>query len=147
MSIYNKAIIIESAKAFAQSEIMGDGAVSATAKQLGETPTFVHWEMVRSDFTAAYQTAKKCNPLAADKGWERITKRMCEAYGLGKPKSEAKVSVDKQAKRETAKLETAKLVESAGITEDSTEAAIVKSKEAERGSGSIHGGKECWQKQ
>jgi len=125
MSAYDKAIVVESAKAFAQSEIMGDGAVSATAEQLGETPTFAHWEVVRSDFTAAYQTAKKCNPLAAGKGWERITKRMCEAYGLGKPKSEAKVSVDKQAKRESAKLESAKLVEKAGITADSTAEQIL----------------------
>jgi hypothetical protein len=125
MSAYNKAIVVESAKAFAQSEIMGDGAVSATAEQLGETPTFVHWEIVRGDFTIAYQAAKKCNTLAADKGWERIAKRMCEAYGLGKPKSEAKVSVDKQVKREAVKLEASKLVESAGITENSTAEEIL----------------------
>jgi len=150
VSIYDKAIVIGSAKAFAQSEIMGDGAVTDAAQQMTEKPSFVHWEMVRNDWTAAYQVAKKCNVLTANRGWERITKRMCETYGLGKPKSEAKVSVDKQASREAVKLETAKLVSDSGITAESTaeeilavagkstgakqlalqQAAILKSKEA-----------------
>ena len=125
MSTYDKAIVVGSAKAFAQSEIMENGAVADIAHQMTEQPSFVHWEIVRVDWTAAYAIAKKCNTLATNKGWERITKRMCEAYGLGKPKSEAKVSAEKQASRESAKLESAKLVESAGITADSTTEEIL----------------------
>ena len=125
MSSYNKAIIIESAKAFAQSEFLGEGAVKDTASQIGENPSFPHWEMVRGDWTAAYAIAKKCNTLTSNRGWERITKRICEAYGLDKPKSEAKVSVDKQASREASKLEAAKLVSDSGITADSTAEQIL----------------------
>jgi len=125
MSTYDKAVVVGSAKAFAQSEIMGDGAVADVAQQMTEQPSFVHWEMVRVDWTAAYQVAKKCNTLATNKGWERITKRMCEAYGLGKPKSETVASAEKQAKRESAKAEAVKLVADSGITEKSTAEEIL----------------------
>ena len=124
MSTYDKAVVIESAKAFAQSELMGDGAVRSTTEQMGETPTFAHWEAVRLEWVPAYQTAKKCNVDAANAGWGRLAKRMNEAYGLDKPKAEGTAST-KADKREAAKAEAVKLVEKAGITADSTAEEIL----------------------
>lgn len=151
MSNYNKAIVVESAKAFAQSELMGDGAVRSTTEQMGEAPTFAHWEVVRLDWVPAYQSAKKCNVDAANAGWGRLAKRMNEAFGLSKPKAEGAAST-KADKREAAKADSAKLVKQAGVTEKSTardilalagkatgaqqkaltDAAIVKNKETEK---------------
>ena len=124
MSTYDKSVVIESAKAFAQSELMGDGAVRSTTEQMGETPTFAHWEMVRLDWVPAYQTAKKCNVDAANAGWGRLAKRMNEAYGLDKPKAEGAASA-KADKRESAKAEAVELVKKAGITEKSTAKEIL----------------------
>ena len=124
MSTYDKAVVLESAKAFAQSELMGDGAVRSTAEQMGETPTFAHWEIVRLDWVPAYQAAKKCNVDAANAGWGRLTKRMNDAYGLDKPKAEGTAST-KADKREVAKAEATKLVSDSGITADSTAEQIL----------------------
>ena len=80
---------------------------------------------------------------------KRMTQRTLENLGVERPKALG-ASADKQAKRETEKLETAKLVSDSGITADSTaeeilaiagkstgakqlalqQAAILKSKEA-----------------
>ena len=124
MSTYDKSVVIESAKAFAQSELMGDGAVRSTTEQMGETPTFAHWEIVRLDWVPAYQAAKKCNVDAANAGWGRLAKRMNDAYGLDKPKAEGAAS-DKATKRESAKAEAVKLVTAAGVTEKSTAQEIL----------------------
>ena len=124
MSTYDKSVVIESAKAFAQSELMGDGAVRSTTEQMGETPTFAHWETVRLDWVPAYQAAKKCNVDAANAGWGRLAKRMNDAYGLDKPKAEGAAG-EKADKREAAKADAVKLVEKAGVTADSTAEEIL----------------------
>jgi hypothetical protein len=124
MSAYDKSVVVESAKAFAQSELMGDGAVRSTTEQMGEAPTFAHWEVVRLDWIPAYQSAKKCNVDAANAGWGRLAKRINEAFGLDKPKAEGAAST-KADKREAAKAESVKLIEKAGITADSTAEQIL----------------------
>ena len=55
---------------------------------------------------------------------KRMLQRTLENLGIEKPKAPG-ASAEKQAKRETAKLETAKLVESAGITAESTAEEIL----------------------
>lgn len=56
---------------------------------------------------------------------KRMTQRTLENLGIERPKSEAKGSVNKQASREAVKLEATKLIESAGITADSTAEQIL----------------------
>jgi len=55
---------------------------------------------------------------------KRMLQRTLENLGIEKPKSVG-ASADKQASREAVKLETAKLVESAGITAESTAEEIL----------------------
>ena len=55
---------------------------------------------------------------------KRMLQRTIDNLGIEKPKAPG-ASAEKQAKRETEKLETAKLVESAGITEKSTAEEIL----------------------
>lgn len=105
MDTFNASSIKEAATDFANSEVQADKAVKAVATEMGVKPTFTLWNLVSADFKAAYQVARKCDIVAADKAWQRMTGRMASNYGLNKPAAENKESRakslvrDKQAKQ------------------------------------------------
>ena len=82
---------------------------------------FVAFTAKQKELIAQLVLAKlSANTDAASTMFTRVTGNL----GIVKPKA-AGASAEKQAKRETAKLETAKLVESAGITADNTAEEIL----------------------
>ena len=94
------AAIKASAVDFARSEVLGDEAVKALAKVLGDTPTFTRWDLTFADWKLAYAGEKKCTPEAAQKAAERMAHRLNVAYGLEKPKAESKAAKAKAEQRE-----------------------------------------------
>lgn len=108
--MYEKSVVTANAIAFAKSEVLGDGAVKAIAAAIGATPTFAHWEIVRGDFVPAYRLEKKCGEDAVVKAWERLAKRMRDAFGVVKPKSASPSASKKSAAREGKAAKIAGLV-------------------------------------
>ncbi len=81
------AAIKAAAVQFAQSEVFGEEAVKATAAVMGTTPTYTFWGLVSTQFVTDYTAARKCSEDAANKAWQRMARRMKDAYGLEKPKA------------------------------------------------------------
>jgi propanediol dehydratase small subunit len=104
-ALFNSVSVKEAATDFALAEVKADASVKTIAGEMGIKPTFTLWNLVSADFKAAYQVARKCDIVAADKAWQRMTARMASAYGLNKPAAEKKESKakalvrDKQAKQ------------------------------------------------
>lgn len=95
------AAIKASAVDFARSEVLGDEAVKALAKVLGDTPTFTRWDLTFTDWKLAYAAEKGCSAEAAQKAAERMAHRLNLTYGMEKPKAESKAAKAKAEQRES----------------------------------------------
>lgn len=118
MSIVNLAVAIQAYDAANAARTEAGTTIIAGFKGLD----YLAFGTQQSAIIAQLVSAKLSdNPDSA----KRMLQRTLENLGIERPKSETKVSVDKQEKRESAKAEAVKLVESAGITADSTAEEIL----------------------
>ena len=101
-ALFNSVSVKEAATTFAKSEVAADNAVKAIATEMGIKPTFTLWNLVSTDFKAAYQVARSCDMQGADKAWQRMMFRMSSDFGLNKPAVEKKESKAKALVRDKA---------------------------------------------
>ena len=145
MSIVNLAVAVQSYDCASTVRTEQGQVIIAGFKGLD----YAQFTAQQSGIVAHLVSAKLSDNAESAK---RMLQRTLENLGIEKPKAEGKASADKQVKRETAKLDAAKLVESAGITAETsaedilakavkatgaqqkalTDAAIVKNKETEK---------------
>jgi hypothetical protein len=101
-ALFNSVSVKEAATDFALAEVKADASVKTIAGEMGTKPTFTLWNLVSTDFRAAYETARKCDAVASAKAWQRMMDRMASAYGLNRPAAEKKESKAKALVRDKA---------------------------------------------